>query len=113
MKDKFVRHERALLATGSSARSLREQLFLNGGFFLSENGYADFKDHMPELIWFQTQREGLGNELDVHISTDSQVRRGCTMGVRRDQFKRSAYAEPVVPDQGDVYRYTEVVRVDT
>ena len=62
MKDKFVRHVRALLATGSSARSVREQLFLNGGFFLSEKGYAELTADMPELRWFQTQREGLGNE---------------------------------------------------
>jgi hypothetical protein len=62
MKKNFVRHVRALLATGSSARSVREQLFLNGGFILSEKGYAQFKEHMLELRWFQTQREGLGNE---------------------------------------------------
>jgi hypothetical protein len=62
MKDKFVRHVRALLATGSSARSVREQLFLNGGFFLSEKGYSELTADMPELRWFQTQREGLGNE---------------------------------------------------
>ncbi len=31
--DKFIRHCRTLLATGSSARSVREQLFLNAGFF--------------------------------------------------------------------------------
>ncbi len=62
MEDKFVRHVRALLATGSSGRSVRAQLFLNGGFFLSERGYSEFKEHMPELRWFQTQRDGLGNE---------------------------------------------------
>ncbi len=33
MKNNFVRHVRALLATGSSARSVREQLHLNGDFF--------------------------------------------------------------------------------
>jgi hypothetical protein len=49
MKDNFVRHVRALLATGSSARSVREQLYLNGGYFLSEKGYAAFKENMPEL----------------------------------------------------------------
>ena len=59
MKDKFVRHVRALLGTGSSARSEQEQLFLNGGFFLSEKGYSEFTADMPELRWFQTQREGL------------------------------------------------------
>jgi hypothetical protein len=62
VKDTFVRHCRKLLATGSSARSVREQLFVNGSFFLSEAGYCEFMASMPELRWFQTQREGLGNE---------------------------------------------------
>jgi hypothetical protein len=53
---------RALLATGSSARSVREQLYLNGRYFLSEKGDVQFIENMPELRWFQTQREGLGNE---------------------------------------------------
>jgi hypothetical protein len=62
MKDNFVRHVRALLAKGSSARSVREQLYLNGGYFLSEKGNEQFKQNMPKLRWFQTQREGMGNE---------------------------------------------------
>ena len=62
LKENFVRHVRALLATGSSARSVREQLYLNGGFFLSAQGYKQFQASMPELRWFQTQREGMGNE---------------------------------------------------
>ncbi len=49
MKENFVRHVRTLLATGSSARSVREQLYLNGGFVLSDKGYEQFKDSMPEL----------------------------------------------------------------
>ena len=53
---------RALLATGSSARSVREQLYLNGRYFLSEKGDVQFIENMPELRWFQTQRGGLGNE---------------------------------------------------
>ena len=62
MKDYFVRHCRCLLATGSSARSVREQLFLNGAFFLGAEKYAEFRDAMPQLDWFNTQREGMGYE---------------------------------------------------
>ena len=29
---------------------------------MSEKGYEQFKENMPELRWFQTQREGMGNE---------------------------------------------------
>ncbi len=62
MKDYFVRHCRCLLATGSSARSVREQLFLNGDFFLGEEPYKAFRDAMPQLDWFNTQREEMGYE---------------------------------------------------
>ena len=62
LKDYFVRHCRCLLATGSSARSVREQLFLNGAFFLGEEQYTAFRDAMPQLDWFNTQREGMGYE---------------------------------------------------
>jgi hypothetical protein len=61
-KESFVRHCRTLLATGASARSVREQLFLNAAFFLSEQGYATFSVGMPSLRYFQYQWEGMGNE---------------------------------------------------
>ncbi len=57
---KFVHHIRTLLATGGSARSIREQLLLNGHFFLGETDYEYFMQQMPELRWFQFQREGMG-----------------------------------------------------
>jgi hypothetical protein len=62
LKDAFVRHSRTLLATGSSTKSVRAQLFVNAAFFLSGNNYEGFKAAMPELPWFQAQRERLGNE---------------------------------------------------
>lgn len=64
--DKFVRHCRTLLATGSSARSVREQLYLNAGFFLTADKYAVFEAAMPSLRWLQFQREGMGNESYVY-----------------------------------------------
>ncbi len=57
-----MRHCRCLLATGSSARSVREQLFLNDAFFLRDELYKEFREAMPELRWFDTQREGMGYE---------------------------------------------------
>jgi hypothetical protein len=67
MTDKFVRHCRTLLATGSSARSVREQLYLkNAGLFLTADKYAVFEAAMPSLRWFQFQREGMGNESYVY-----------------------------------------------
>jgi hypothetical protein len=49
----FVLHCRTLLATGGSARSIREQLLLNGHFFVAENDHSYFTEQMPELCWFQ------------------------------------------------------------
>ena len=66
MTDKFVRHCRTLLATGSSARSVLEQLYLNAGFFLTAEKSAVFAAAMPSLRWFQYQREGMGNESYVY-----------------------------------------------
>ena len=66
MTDKFVRHCRTLLATGASARSIREQLLLNAAFSLTEEAYGRFSAAMPSLRFFQYQREGLGNESFVY-----------------------------------------------
>ena len=66
MKDTFVGHCRTLMATGASARSVREQLYLNAGFFLTPELYADFDVEMPSLRWFQFQREGMGYESMVY-----------------------------------------------
>ena len=49
----FVLHCRTLLATGGSARSIREQLLLNGRFFVAEDDHTYFTEQMPELRWFQ------------------------------------------------------------
>ena len=66
MKGMFVGHCRTLLATGASARSVREQLYLNAKFFLTPELYADFDVEMPSLRWFQFQREGMGYESMVY-----------------------------------------------
>jgi hypothetical protein len=67
--DKFVRHVRCLLATGSSARSCREQLLLSGQYFLPEVLEAPFCDDIPQLRWFNTQREAMGNEAYLYALT--------------------------------------------
>jgi hypothetical protein len=58
----FVRHCGTLLATGGSANSVREQVLVNAGFFLSGEDHNKFKDAVPSLRWFQYQREGMGLE---------------------------------------------------
>ena len=58
----FVNHCRTLLATGGSARSVREQIALNGIFFLEEDNARSFQEQLPEVRWFQFQRESMGLE---------------------------------------------------
>jgi hypothetical protein len=67
--DKFVRHVRCLLATGSSARSCREQLLLSGQYFPPEVLEAPFCDDVPQLRWFNTQRKAMGNEAYLYALT--------------------------------------------
>ncbi len=43
----FVRHCATLLATGGSARSVREQLLLNALFFLENDAYDMFRTQLP------------------------------------------------------------------
>jgi hypothetical protein len=66
VKENFIGHSRTLMATGASARAVREQLYLNAAYFLTKEGYAEFEAQMPSIRWFQLQREGLGYESLVY-----------------------------------------------
>ena len=67
--ENFVRHVRCLLATGSSARSCREQLLLSGQYFLAEKHFEVFQHDVPQVRWFNIQREALGNEAYLYALT--------------------------------------------
>jgi hypothetical protein len=58
----FVEHCRTLLATGGSASSVRDQIVLNAIFFLEECNAQSSQEQMPEVLWFQSQRESMGWE---------------------------------------------------
>jgi hypothetical protein len=47
-------------------RCARNSLSINAVFFLRPINYEVWKAAMPELRWFQTQREGLGNETTLY-----------------------------------------------
>ena len=53
---------RALLASGCSAGAAREQLLQSSRVFLRPEAAEAYAAVVPELRWFQRQREGLGNE---------------------------------------------------
>jgi hypothetical protein len=69
VNDKFVRHARALLASGGSAPATLKQLSINARFFLNDEDYNQFIHDMPKLRWFQYQREGLGLESYLYTLT--------------------------------------------
>ena len=58
----FEQHVRTALATGATARQVKDMLLLDGNFLLPANGAKTFCDSLPQPRWFQTQREALGLE---------------------------------------------------
>jgi hypothetical protein len=58
----FEQHVRSALATGATARQVTDMLLLDAHFMLPSDGANSFTDSMPQIRWFQQQREGLGLE---------------------------------------------------
>jgi hypothetical protein len=66
----FVQHVRCLMATGSSARSCREQLLLSAMYFLKGTQAQEaFMEEVPTIHWFNKQREALANEAYLYSLT--------------------------------------------
>ncbi len=67
----FVQHVRFSLATGSSARSCREQLLLSAMYFVKDTEAQEaFLDEVPAILpWFNKQREALSNEAYLYSLT--------------------------------------------
>ncbi len=68
MTPQFEAHVRTLMATGGSARQVRDNLALNAGHFLEESASIKYKRNIHTERWFSLQREALG----VRPSTPSQ-----------------------------------------
>ena len=62
--DKMESHARALMSTGSSAASARQQFMLDAKFFLSAKQFSALE--FPEERWFNRQREAMGLESWIH-----------------------------------------------
>ena len=56
----FEAHVRCLMATGGSARQVRDNLSLNAGHFLGDSASIAYKKDIPTERWFSLQREALG-----------------------------------------------------
>jgi hypothetical protein len=62
MVQTFEEHARCLMATGATARAVREGLLLNATHFLSVSEAEVDGAQVPKLDWFNKQREALGLE---------------------------------------------------
>ena len=62
MQQQFEEHVCCLMATGASARAVREGLILHAAHFLCEAEAAEYSSEIPKLDWFNKQREALGLE---------------------------------------------------
>ncbi len=69
MTPQFEAHVRSMMATGASARQVRDNLALNASHFLGESGSFQYKKDIPTERWFSLQREALG----VRRPTPSQT----------------------------------------
>ena len=58
----FEHQVRSPLASGCSARAAREELIQSARAFLRPESAELYTSLVPNLRWFQSQREGLGNE---------------------------------------------------
>jgi hypothetical protein len=62
MVQTFEEHARCLIATGATARAVREGLLLKATHFLSVSEAEVYGGQVPRLDWFNKQREALGLE---------------------------------------------------
>ena len=44
---------------GSSARACREQMLVSAAFYMAPKKFEQFRDQVPHVSWFKTQRKGL------------------------------------------------------
>jgi hypothetical protein len=66
MTAEFESHVRNLMATGGSARQVRDNLVLNADHFLCESESIPYKKDIPTERWFSLQREALGVQPHSH-----------------------------------------------
>jgi hypothetical protein len=67
MKAHFEQHVRCVLATGATARQAQDFLLLDAHYLLPTEEAATFTSSLPQIRWFQDQREALGIESYVYV----------------------------------------------
>ncbi len=62
----FEVYSRSCMATGCSARHIRDILLLTTDFLMGPDAASKLKDEVPEVEWFARQREAMGLATYVH-----------------------------------------------
>ncbi len=73
MTPEFEAHVRNMMATGGSARQVRDNLVLNADHFLSSCDSVQYKKDIPTERWFSLQREALGVRGPLRHPTSSLI----------------------------------------
>jgi hypothetical protein len=67
MSADFEQHVRCVLATGATARQAQDCLLLDANYMLPTKDAATLASSLPQLRWFQAQREALGIESYLYV----------------------------------------------
>ncbi len=67
MKADFEQHVRCVLATGATARQAQDTLLLDANYMLPTEDAATLASSLPQIRWFQDQREALGIESYLYV----------------------------------------------
>jgi hypothetical protein len=62
LSHEFEHYVRTLLASGCSAKAARDHILTSARFFVRPHIFKAYASRVPQLRWFQGQREALGNE---------------------------------------------------
>jgi hypothetical protein len=100
MQQQFEEHVRCLMATGASARAVREGLILHASHFLVESEAVVYTSEIPQLDWFNKQREALG--LESYLYTFMRIA-GC------DKILQWGFDETFIDGHGLMNQWAMVV----
>ena len=67
MKADFEQHVRCVLATGATARQAQDCLLLDAKYMLPTEDATTLASSLPQIRWFQDQREALGIESSLYV----------------------------------------------
>lgn len=65
----FILHVLFRAIQGCSARAARDEMLVSGAFYMAPKKFEQFRDQVPHLSWFKTQRKGLTRQSSSFFSS--------------------------------------------